>query len=281
MAGIAARLRMAATTALAVCALAVAGQRPARAQPQPLWELGLGAAAVAMPDYVGAGERQLRALPVPYFVYRGRRVQADRDGIYLFGSRRIELDVTFDASPPVGEGDNRARRGMPALLPAAEAGPALNLVLAADAGKRRALLLRLGARVAVASDLRAWDWLGVTAAPELAFRLRSRDLKATLSIGPLFATEGVHDRTYQVAPAYAVPGRPAYDARGGYGGARALLRGGWQAGRLWLGWFARFDELHGATFADSPLVRSRHAFAAGGAVAWIFARSRRAGAPER
>lgn len=68
--------------------------------------------------------------------------------------------------------------------------------------------------------------------------------------------------------------RAAYDARGGYGGVRTLIRGGWRAGPLWLGAFARYDNFRGSTFDDSPLVSSTHAFTFGTAVAWVFARSK-------
>ena len=40
-----------------------------------------------------------------------------------------------------------------------------------------------------------------------------------------------------------------------------------------MGGFVRYDTLAGAAFEDSPLVRTRGYFAAGVAVAWIFAES--------
>jgi hypothetical protein len=259
-----------------IVGLAGAGAGGARGEePEPLWEAGLGLAGVSVPDYRGAVEGQQRLLPFPYFVYRGRHVQADRDGLYLFGASRVQLDFSFDASPPVGTGENFERRGMGELLPVVEAGPALNLVLAGGARQRWAVKLRLAGRAAVASNLRRWDWVGVTAAPELQLELRGTAGKLTASLGPLFSSEGVHDHAHEIGAGDAMSDRPRFDAPGGYGGTRLLVRGGWRAGPLWLGAFARYDYLRGAAFADSPLVRSNHAVTIGTAVAWVLARSQR------
>jgi hypothetical protein len=39
--------------------------------------------------------------------------------------------------------------------------------------------------------------------------------------------------------------------------------------KFWVGGFARYDTLAGAVFEQSPLVTSKHYFAAGIAFAWI------------
>jgi outer membrane protein len=43
--------------------------------------------------------------------------------------------------------------------------------------------------------------------------------------------------------------------------------------RYWVGGFLRYDNLTGAVFDDSPLVRDRSALAGGLAVSWIFGES--------
>jgi hypothetical protein len=50
--------------------LATAG---ARAEQLPLWEAGVGAAALSFPDYRGSNERQFWLLPFPYIIYRATR----------------------------------------------------------------------------------------------------------------------------------------------------------------------------------------------------------------
>ncbi|HNK33316.1 MAG TPA: MipA/OmpV family protein, partial [Plasticicumulans sp.] len=43
--------------------------------------------------------------------------------------------------------------------------------------------------------------------------------------------------------------------------------------QFWVGGFARYDDLRGAVFEDSPLVDSRSSWAAGAAIAWVFDQS--------
>lgn len=43
---------------------------------------------------------------------------------------------------------------------------------------------------------------------------------------------------------------------------------------FWVGGFVKWDNLRGATFEDSPLVKSTRTFTAGFAVSWIFAKSK-------
>ena len=42
-----------------------------RLVPRPLWELGLGVAALRLPDYRGSDQSSTYLLPLPYVVYRG------------------------------------------------------------------------------------------------------------------------------------------------------------------------------------------------------------------
>ena len=46
----------------------------------PLWEAGVGVVAGSIPDYPGAGHSTFHTVPIPGFVYRGKRVRADEDG---------------------------------------------------------------------------------------------------------------------------------------------------------------------------------------------------------
>jgi hypothetical protein len=45
--------------------------------------------------------------------------------------------------------------------------------------------------------------------------------------------------------------------------------------RYWVGAFVRYDTLSGASFADSPLVRSNSYWAAGIGIAWMIGKSSR------
>jgi MipA family protein len=97
------------------------------AQKLLLWEAGLGVAPITFPDYRGADEQSNFVLPLPYFVYRGERLKVDRNGPrgILFDTKRLQLDLSLNASIPVESDDNEARRGMPDIDPTLEIGPVL------------------------------------------------------------------------------------------------------------------------------------------------------------
>jgi membrane protein YqaA with SNARE-associated domain/outer membrane scaffolding protein for murein synthesis (MipA/OmpV family) len=255
----------------------LAGIQEAHAEPKPAWEGGLGALALSHPQYTGSSDRSERLLPFPYFVYRGERLRANDGGMNVALLRRLELDVSFGAEPPVDADQGDLRKGMPDLLPSPEAGPSLDLLLLASEDEVATVKLRLAGRAALASDLRRWKWLGLMFAPELRLGAADRDRtwSSTLSMGPLFAQEAVYDYRYEVSQQMAMEGRPTYDAAGGFGGLRFLLKAGRRQGPVWLGLLVRYDNLEGAVFADSPLVRSQHALSTGLAVVWVFAESSR------
>ncbi len=76
-----------------------------------------------------------------------------------------------------------------------------------------------------------------------------------------------------MAPQYATPTRPAYRAGAGYAGTQYLVALSKRFPNFWFGGFARYDNLTGATFEDSPLVRQRDYFAAGFSLSWILGQS--------
>jgi outer membrane scaffolding protein for murein synthesis (MipA/OmpV family) len=243
----------------------------------PLWELGLGAAAVRLPDYRGSDQARGYLLPLPYLVYRGKILRADRDGAraLLLESDRFKVDVSVAASVPTHSRDNQARNGMSDLAPAVEIGPNLNIALAqwSDGGVR--LDLRLPLRAAIAVQ-RAPRTIGATFSPNLNLDFRSvAGWHLGLLGGPLYADRRYHAYYYGVEPADATAQRPAYRAPGGYAGWQALAATSRRFGRTWVGAFVRYDSLRGAVFESSPLVRRDHAVTAGIGVSWIFATSDR------
>ena len=63
-------MRIIAATCLLV--LLAAAVRPAHAGDLPLWELGLGAYALRLPDYRGSDQSRGYLYPLPYLRYRGK-----------------------------------------------------------------------------------------------------------------------------------------------------------------------------------------------------------------
>jgi outer membrane scaffolding protein for murein synthesis (MipA/OmpV family) len=206
-------------------------------------------------------------------------LRVDRQGArgVLFESERVELDVSVNATPPVDSDENRARQGMPHLDPTLEIGPRLNVILMRDRARELAVKFRLPMRAVIATDFSHTRGAGFVLYPHLDLDTRpvwsGAKWNVGLQAGPLYGTRRYHDYFYGVDPEFAAPERPAYEARRGYSGAMALASITRRFSRVWVGAFARYDSLKGATFESSPLVRRDYAVMAGFAVAWIFAES--------
>lgn len=242
---------------------------PAHAD-QPLWEAGLGLGVLSLPQYRGSSQSRTWLLPVPYAVYRGRILRADRDGAraMLFDGERFDFDLSLAAGPPTRSGDSVARRGMPDLAPTVEIGPKLNLMLGGGADWR--LALRLPVRTVLALDGRPRS-IGWSAAPVLNLDLALHGWDVGLQAGPIWGDRRLHAYYYGVPPELATPTRPAYTAGGGFAGWQATAGASRRFGRAWVGAFVRSDTVAGAAFERSPLVTQRQTWAGGVAVAWIFA----------
>ena len=250
-----------------------------QAQEMPLWEIGAGLTGLSLPEYRGSDHQRFFLLPLPYLIYRGKLLRVDRRGIngILFESDRVKLNMSFDAGAPVRSSGNSIRTGMSDLDPTVQIGPSLEVCLVHDCTGDHALQFRLPIRAVYAVQLFRLHGIGFVTNPQLNYDLTNAKNHAWnigASIGPLFATEAYHDYYYEVAPQFTVPGsRPAYDARGGYSGTVALLALSKRFDRHWFGSFFRYDNLSGAVFENSPLVRTRHAFMVGFGIAWILDQS--------
>jgi outer membrane scaffolding protein for murein synthesis (MipA/OmpV family) len=266
-----------AALALSACVAARAAD-PAPQDLKPLWEFGLGVGALAFNDYRGSNTSHAYPIPLPYFVYRGRILRSDQDGLRgrLLKQDRIELNFSINGTTPVR--NDSARRGMPDLRPTLEAGPALDLHLWRSADKHLKLDVRVPVREAftIETSPRA---IGLFAAPNVNLDIAqfpgSDGWKLGLLAGPLFAVRSYDEYFYNVPAQYSIPGRPAFAARGGYAGTQTLLSLTRRYPSYWIGGYIRYDTLAGASFADSPLVKTHGYWTAGFGVSWMIARSTR------
>ncbi len=260
-----------------LCALAAAA--PAAAEELPLWELGVGVGGFALPDYRGSDQGRGYVLPVPYVVYRGDFLKADRHGIRgeLFDTDRIELNISVAASLPVDSSRNAARAGMPDLRPSLELGPSLEFALWRSRDGRSLLELRLPLRAAFTLESSP-QGIGWVATPNLNLDLPGRGALAGwnfgLLAGPVYGSRRQHEYFYGVAPEFATPARPAYDAPGGYAGWQFLAAASRRFAGFWVGAFVRADTLSGAAFEASPLLKRDTYVAAGAGIAWVLGVSR-------
>ena len=255
---------------------AVVDTGPIPAIQRPLWELGLGVSGLRLPDYRGADQSHAYLLPFPYIVYRGTWLKSDRCGMraMLFDSQRVKVDLSFGAAAPT-RSDNAAREGMPDLPGNAEVGPSLNITLDESARKRWKLDLRLPVRAAISLE-HSPRYVGTTFSPNLNLDINAAEgagWNIGLLTGPLFANRRYHAQYYEVEAAYATAQRPAYHVQGGYAGWQTLASTSRRFGDMWVAGFVRHESLQGATYHDSPLVRSNSALTVGFAVSWVFATS--------
>ncbi|HZY19973.1 MAG TPA: MipA/OmpV family protein [Ramlibacter sp.] len=244
----------------------------------PLWEIGTGPSVLNLPDYRGSDQRTTYLLPVPYLVYRGKLLRADRNGLraMLFDSDRVDLTFSINGSLPVSSRRNQARQGMEDLRPTVEAGANLGVDLWRSPQRDMQVGLRIPLRMAftVESSPRSLGWV---LSPQLNLDMRAGGALAGwnfgASAGPLFQERRFNSYYYSVAPSQATATRPAYAAPGGYAGSQVTLSTSRRHRNGWFGGFARFDSLAGARFEDSPLVRQRSALSVGVAYVWVLGRS--------
>jgi outer membrane protein len=246
-----------------------------RSRELPLWELGLGIGAVGFRDYRGSDTTHAYPVPVPYFIYRGRYLQADRSGLKskLFNQDRVELNVSLNATTPVR--NNATRQGMPELRSTVEIGPALEVHVWRSASERVKLDVRLPVRVAFAVG--SPGFIGWFSNPninvDIADAAGLRGWHLGMLTGPLFAARRYDAYYYSVAPQYATLDRPSYQAAGGYAGSQVLAAVSKRYPKFWIGAYLRYDVLDGASFENSPLVKSHSYWSGGIGIAWMISHS--------
>jgi MipA family protein len=251
---------------------------PLQAKEEPLWEYGLGVGALAFEDYRGSDTSHVYPLPIPYLVYNGKFLKADREGVRgtLFNQDRIELNLSFNATTPVR--NDHERNGMPDLKSTVEAGPSLDLHLLRSDDARVKFDLRMPLRAAFTVEASP-KMIGWTFTPRFALDVADpwgfAGWNAGLLTGPLFADRRYHDYFYTVAEQYATISRPAYQAPGGYAGTQFLASLSKRFPRYWVGAYMRYDSLVDAAFADSPLVQRKSYWSAGFGISWMIRRSSR------
>jgi MipA family protein len=246
------------------------------ADQKPLWEAGLGIGVVAFNDYRGADTTHVYPLPVPYFVYRGEILKSDSDGLRgkFFTRTWIEFTLSVNGTTPVR--NSSAREGMPDLRSTLELGAAINVHMWRSSDERVKLDLRMPVRGALTLEAPP-RFIGGFFAPnvnlDLAQLKGAQGWKLGLLAGPLFANRRYNDYFYTVAPQYATPDRPAYEAHGGYAGAETLVSLTRRYPKYWIGGYIRHDFLDGASFIDSPLVKTHNYWSGGVAITWIIGQS--------
>jgi len=260
----------------ALSTLAVA-QGPAGSAP-PLWELGGVALGVSQSAYPGADQQVNRALALPYFVYRGDVLRADRDtaGIRAMKTETFELDVGFAGAFGAGSETIDARQGMRKLGTMVELGPRLKWDLGAGPAGGR-LSAEFPARAVLdLSDKAAHR--GWSLEPKLTYSNRTASgWRYSASVSAIVADTRLAQTFYEVRSSEATAARPAYTAESGLVSWRFGTAFSRSLARDWnLFGFARLETVAGAANESSPLVRRSSGASVGVGVAYTWMRSDRA-----
>jgi outer membrane protein len=248
------------------------------AEQLPLWEAGAGVAGLSLPNYRGSDVMQTYVLPIPYFIYRGEFLKADRNGVRttIFGNDRVELNLSLNGTLPVRSKDDPARSGMADLRPTVELGPTLNVNLWKSDSRKMKLDFRAPVRTAITveSSPRQIGWLF---SPNLNLDIKDpaglSGWNLGMLAGPYFQNSKYNSYFYSVSAADATATRPAYAAPGGYSGSQFTMAVSKRFPGYWVGGFLRYDTLAGAVFKDSPLVKKNNTMSAGIALSWVFGES--------
>lgn len=200
----------------------------AMAEEKPLWEVGLGVFSVNLLAYRGAAESSTEVLPMPYLVYQGKYIKANKDGVrgVLFDSDLLEINLSMAASPPVSSHKVKLRQDMPDLNSSVELGPSADIKLwqSADHDTKLKLFVPMRAAFTLESDPRFIGW-------QFTPRI-NLDIHNPLGLngwtlgtvaGPIYGSSQQHAYFYDVTPQYSSANRPDYKAQAGYGGFRLGL----------------------------------------------------------
>lgn len=260
-----------AAASLLVVALLLPASRVEAAE-RPKWELGVGSVFFTQPDYVGSDEYRFRPIPFPWIIYRGERLRLDRESMQtkIFRTDLVRLDLSASGQVSVDSGDNDRRHGMPDRDWIAQIGPALRFALKQSEDGRHTLDLEIPLRAALAVSFDNFSYEGLVSSPKFQYRYEPETWRFDANAGLEFSNNDYNEYYYTVPARFATASRPAYGAEGGYAGLRLAAGAGRYFGPIYLGLFARYINLEGATFVDSPLVGSRHAFIGGLAVGWVW-----------
>lgn len=258
-------------------ATGAAGAQEAPPEPSglPLWEAGVFAGGLSTPAYPASSERNQRAIVLPFVIYRGEVLRADRDGLgaRVVHTDRVEFDIGFSGSLPASSDDIELRRGMPDLGTLLEFGPRLKVKLAEPApGERMTLEVPLRAVLEFSGGVRQ---VGYALEPKLGYEWRVRgDWRLKGAVGAVLGDQQLNAYFYDVSATYATATRPAFAAQAGLISTRLSVEGSKHLGPdLTLGAFVRYDLYDGAANRNSPLFAQNQGTSVGLGLAWTLGRS--------
>lgn len=250
----------------------------AAAQPAalPLWELGVVAGGASTPAYPASTERTHRGLVLPYLIYRGDVIRADRGGIgaRLMRTDAMELDVGFAASLPASSNDIAARKDMPDLGTLIEFGPRLKGTLARPAsGGRLRYELPLRSVLEINNGIRSQ---GYALEPEVIYEMRDLggNWRLSTSVSAVIGDSALNQYFYGVPAAFATAQRPAFEAKAGLIATRLTMNAAKSfSPDVRVFGFVRYESYAQSANQSSPLFLQSSGTAIGIGMSWTLGRS--------
>ncbi len=231
---------------------------------QPQYELGAGLLLLNVPDYPGSSNNRFRAIPFPYYIYRGEYIRSDDEGsrARILSSKNHEFGLSFSFNFPVRSGNNPSRLGMPDLDSLMSVGPRVLLRLLNDPHSSHKLNLTLAARANYSSDFhQRFRAEGMSFEPRLNYWYRFEAQKLTIfsGLGFEFGTVEINRFFYDVPVEFSNPSRPVYNSQSGLVESSASLGvGASLSSSVFLFASTSFRNLDWAANHESPLVETRN-----------------------
>ncbi len=240
-------------------------------------EIGAGAFAVQIPQYLGSDEEEHFVVPLPYVYYKDDNFKLDRNQFtgYLWQKDKLFLDLSASAGIAVDSSDNDARANMPDLDWVFELGPSLKYYLEGTPEQSAALYTEFFVRKALATDFQSLTDVGWRFGPAITYQkmiyhdaLSHLELTARGAIN--FSDRKYSDYYYGIASEFENEQRKQFSTETGYAGSDLSLGFKYKNKSLWFGGFVRYYNLSNSEQEQSPLVKKHNSWAMGIGMAWIF-----------
>lgn len=246
-------------------------------QSQPQYELGVGTIMINTPNYPGAKHTLLRAVPFPYYIYRGKYLRSDDEGTRarLLAAKKYETGLSFSYNFPVHSEDNPARKGMPDLDGIIAVGPRFLYRFLTHTGHQR-LNLSIAARAVFSSKFSFTNLLkaqGYLMEPRVGYWYRWTKSQTTFysSLGLEFGSAKYNQYFYNVSDSDVTALRSRYHARSGLVQIYTSIGLGQRiTPRLFTFLGASYRNLQAAANNASPLVESKENMAFIFGLVWTF-----------
>ncbi|WP_448564063.1 MipA/OmpV family protein [Thalassotalea ganghwensis] len=244
---------------------------------QRVFEAGLGVFALSIPYYNGAKENHNYLVPLPYFYYRDKRIQVDRDGFlsHLWTSNNVYLDFSVSAQVPVDSEEVTIRRGMDDIDWTFQLGPAIKYFYTGNPRSENKLFSEIFIRKAIHTDFgyfddAGWQYGMSTIHSSTLFENGDESIKWQNRLTFSFSSQKYNQLYYGVDKTDAEEFRQTYQAQSGYGNSSFSSGLVYRKGQWWVGGFMLYRSLHGAKNLSSPLIEKKDNVSAGIGVAFIF-----------